>query len=373
MGERKPYVPAMLAVGAIAFVLSVILTVHSFSGLGLIGCTAGTGCDAVTHSKWSQLLGVVPVSALSALLYAGVLVCVWRLRSGKRGPAILLMALSTAALLAAVWFVALQAVKIRSFCPYCLAAHGCGLFLFLLALLYLLHQGEEGRRGLRIALPAGAVLAALLIVFQLLTTPRVRARQGSESERLPIPAVAQAPRVGAPDARWHVALLYDYQCPHCREIHGMLEEIVDHYGGALCFVLCPTPLSQACNPYILGDTDRFEGSCALTRQALGLWNIDPALFRSFDAWLFAADENGRWQPRKVEEAAQHAASLAAGRRPDEGWMEGYLRACLELFARTSRTDKSGIPRLVYGNSWVIPEAETARDLIPLIDELIQEP
>ena len=371
MGERNIYRPAMLAVGVIAFVLSVILTVHTLSGAGLVGCTAGTGCDAVTHSKWSVVFGSLPVSALAALLYAAVLACVLLLPRW-RGFVPMLVTLATAALVSAAWFTGLQAFKIHRFCPYCMAAHLCGVILFVLVVLFLRRQ-EEGRIFFRIGISFGALLAGMLIAAQMRTVPQVHADQGRVEQSLPIPDPVASPCVGPADARCCIALLYDYQCPHCRVIHGLLDEVVAHYGGEVCFVICPTPLSQECNPYLPGGTDRYEGTCALARQALGLWNIDPVLFEAFDNWLFATDGIGRWQARKVEEAAQYAASLAAGRRPDEGWMERYLRASLELFARSSSLGKGGIPRLVYGTSWVIPEVEDVQGLIHVIDELIQEP
>ena len=374
MRNRKSYLVAMLVTAGIAFVLSVVLTVHALSGMGLIGCSAGTSCETVTHSKWSLLFGCIPVSALGAALYAAVLVCAaLLLRRPEYRLHYLLAALSNAAVLVAVWMIVLQGFFIHAFCPFCTTVHICAGVLFALALLYLQNEGSDGEmvwgEGSRLGIGA----AVIFIVLQLLTTPGVRTQQGRTEQFLPIPDAEESPCIGPVDAKHPIALLYDYQCPHCRVIHALLEEVTAHYNGEVAFVLCPTPLSQECNPYLPGGSDRFEGSCALTRQALGLWNIDPALFADFDKWLFAADENGRWQPRKVEESAPQAAHLAAGRRPDEAWMERYLRSCIELFGRTSIQGKGGIPRLVYGAAWVIPEVDDAEGLIRVIDELIQEP
>ncbi|MBQ9477836.1 MAG: hypothetical protein IJU63_08655 [Bacteroidales bacterium] len=374
MQDRKTYLKTILAISGIAFLLAVVLTVHALSGAGLIGCGAGSSCDLVTRSKWSLLFGVIPVSALGAALHAAVLVCAGLLlRKPARALNILLCLLAHAAFVVAVWMVILQGFFIHAFCPFCMTEHILGGVLLAIVILYLLRLGTEGRLALIDGSRAGAGLAALFIAVQLLTTPSVRSQQGRGEQLLPVPDPVASPSVGPVDAARRIALLYDYQCPHCRVIHGMLEEVAAHYGGEVVFVLCPTPLSQQCNPYLPGGEDRFEGSCALARQALGLWNIDPALFADFDAWLFDAEASGRWRPRTVQDAAQYAARLAAGRRPDEAWMEGYLKKCLELFGRTSIQGKGGIPRLVYGSSWVIPEVDDAAGLIRIVDELIQEP
>ena len=50
----------MVALAAIVLLLSIVLSVHSISGHGLIGCSQGTNCNAVLGSKWSFLFGIIP-------------------------------------------------------------------------------------------------------------------------------------------------------------------------------------------------------------------------------------------------------------------------------------------------------------------------
>jgi len=257
---------------------------------------------------------------------------------------------------------------VKAFCPYCMSAHACGIAAAVLAFL---SSRDVDRKAVRICAGAGFLTAVVLAVFQLLTTPSYRAQTGQSTAPLPIPDAAVSPVVGPVDAEQTVALLYDYRCSHCRTIHGFLEEAVEHFGGKVAFVLCPTPLSPSCNPYIpAGSEDLFAGSCELSYLALGLWKTDPEAFRAFDAWLFTADGKEGWYPRSPKEAAAKARGLAGDRSLDEGWASAYLSQTLELFGRTTAEGRSGIPRLVYGASWTIPEADTSEGFIRAVGDLL---
>ena len=353
----------------IALVLSIILTAHSLSGIGLIGCGAGSSCDQVTGSRWSLLLGFVPIASLAVGAYLALLLCVLYLFFDFDAVVRkVLWGLSVTVLFCCLWFIYLQAVKVKAFCPYCMSAHVCGMFTVVLAFL---SCRDLGRKTLLRVAGTGAALAVAFMVFQMSTTPAYQARTGHSDIRLPIPDAVASPVVGSVDAERTVALLYDSRCSHCRTIHGFLEDAVRHFGGKVAFVLCPTPLSPACNPYIpSGGEDLFDGSCDLARLALGLWTVDPDAFREFDAWLFSADGKEGWYPRTPAEAEKKAFELSAGRSMNPDWISSYLAGTLELFGRTTAEGRGGIPRLIYGSSWVIPETDTPEGFTRAVEELL---
>ena len=363
------YGPAMTLLCVIALVLSIILTAHSLSGIGLIGCGAGSSCDQVTGSRWSLLLGFVPIASLAVGAYLALLLCVLYLFFDFDAVVRkVLLGLSVTVLFCCLWFIYLQAVKVKAFCPYCMSAHVCGMFTVVLAFL---SCRDLGRKTLLRVAGTGAALAVAFMVFQMSTTPAYQARTGHSDIRLPIPDAVASPVVGSVDAERTVALLYDYRCSHCRTIHGFLEDAVRHFGGKVAFVLCPTPLSPACNPYIpSGGEDSFDGSCDLARLALGLWTVDPDAFREFDAWLFSADGKEGWYPRTPAEAEKKAFELSAGRSMNPDWISSYLAGTLELFGRTTAEGRGGIPRLIYGSSWVIPETDTPEGFTRAVEELL---
>jgi hypothetical protein len=47
-------------------------------------------------------------------------------------------------------------------------------------------------------------------------------------------------------------------------------------------------------------------------------------------------------------------------------IDAYLRKVEELFGRTSSAEKSGVPRLIRGQKWLVPETDQADELLELI-------
>ena len=110
--------------GSVAFGLAAFLLWGSWSGQRL------PGCGAVLHSRWAYWLGV-PVSLFALLAYAGVLVATL---PGKASPSRFrrlsdnfLVAAAVAVIGAALWFIGLQLFVLHAICPFCIAAHACGL------------------------------------------------------------------------------------------------------------------------------------------------------------------------------------------------------------------------------------------------------
>ena len=354
---------------ALAFGLCVFLTVHSLYGMAMPGCSSGSGCESVLSGRWSVLSGFLPVAALGAGLYLALLICLL-LRLLGRDPGMeglvsgALTLFASALLSASLWFIVLQFWKVKAVCPWCMCTHALGIIISVILLLRL-------RPLRRTAVLAGVAATVLLALLQLFTVPSGRYAEGAVgSGSLPIASPADFPVIGDPSAPNTVEVLFDYQCPHCRELHALLPEIAAQKDVA--FVLCPTPLSPACNAYLPPGEDRFKGSCELTSMALAIWLNHPEAFPGFDSWLFADDASGRWKPRRVEDARAKAEELIGAeelaRCLGDKRIRERLGITLEIFGRTTAKGRSGIPRLVYGQSWLVPEALTAGELSGMISE-----
>jgi len=179
-----------------------------------------------------------------------------------------------------------------------------------------------------------------------------------------------APIVGSPDAPYVVILLFDYQCPHCQIIHLMLDEAVRRYGGKLSFVLCPAPLNGQCNPFIPRDEDTYKNSCELARINLAVWTANRQAFPAFEEWMFTYETGDWWKPRSPKDARAKAIELtgrdkfeAASKDP---WIEKYLQASIRIYGQTFRESNGGVPKLIYGGHWVMPEAKNADELVKIL-------
>ena len=135
----------------------------------VIGCGGSDliDCDHVLNSHWSKIFGL-PVSIPAVGLYATLLGLL--AFAGSPVPAafqrLLLTTLSCGFLVAgwaALWFIGLQLLVLKHLCPWCLAAHLCGLALSVWALTA---GATHGR--LRIT-ATGLMLASGLAVSQVLT------------------------------------------------------------------------------------------------------------------------------------------------------------------------------------------------------------
>ena len=367
----------MVALVTIVLLLSVFLCIHSISGRGLIGCSQGTNCNAVLGSKWSFLLGIIPVSALAAGVWIAFLICL-TLHSRNSDLELqyflnrILLILSGAVTGSAAWFIWLQNHMIKAFCPYCMTAHILGIAISVLTVIWCVRQ-KPGHSLLNIGF--GLTIAIALAVVQFATTPLTLAERGFAREPLPELSPRELPVTGDPDAPHVITLLYDWQCSHCRKIHNMLPDVVDILSGRVAFILCPISLSRECNPLIpQGSTDRFTGSCQLLHIGLALWRTDPIAYSRYEEWYWG-DPAKSWNPPSVDDATAYASDLIGKDRLEQAmkdpWIESYMQTVLQIFGRTSSEGRSAVPRFIYNNDWLIPEADDAAGLAQLVSEMTQ--
>ena len=286
------------------------------------GCGPGSACGAILSSSWAKLFGL-PVSVPALGLYLAVLVLI---HLPPQTGVLQLRALAAGAIGgAATWFVLLQALVLRAFCPYCMADHALGFAVA--ALLFASSRRTRTGHWLLAGVGAAALLA-LGQVFQPRPLTRLDVSSAGDFDRA-TPAgrelgihdgklrlqVGAEPRFGSATARTTVALMFDYACPHCRRVHRFCRTLVERSGNLLALAL-PTPLCAACNRYIPETEERFRASCDLARLSLAVFYAAPTRWPDFDQWLFEPE-----QPRSADQARAQAASILgdtlAAARQDE--------------------------------------------------------
>ena len=340
---------------------------HSLTGVRMAGCGAGSGCDSVMGSPWAYVLGGIPVSLPAAVAYLLLALCILFLggesaedRSLDRLLWPLMLVLAGAIVGAALWFCYLQLFVLHAFCKYCTLLHLLGVITAVLILL------TAPRKY--IWFMAGLLAAGAFAFVQARTLPDAAYDTGRTEAALPSFTDGEIPVLGPSDAPEALTLLFDFQCIHCRRLHKVLPELLEKAGGQYRIRLCPVPLSSDCNPYIpASGVDRFAGSCPLTRYALAVWYARPEAFEAYwDYLLGAGDERAAVAPADAETRARALLGDAFAAAVQDPRIDAYLRKAEELFGRTSNAEKSGVPRLIHGQNWLVPETDQADELLELI-------
>jgi len=221
------------------------------------------------------------------------------------------------------------------------------------------------------------VLTGILAACQVSLTPSAVYRGGGSQDNLPAIDYHSVPMVGSPDAPYVVTVLFDYQCSHCQQIHFMLDEAIRRYAGKLAFALCPAPLNTQCNPYIPRDVDEFKNSCELAKIALAVWVAEREMFPAFENWMFTFESGDSWRPRSLETARAKAVELVGQAKFDAAWSDPwigqYLQTSTQIYGQTIQNGKGGVPKLIFGPHWVIPEPYNAEDLVIILQKSLAVP
>jgi len=385
-GKNWPWWRWILAgLNTLTLVLSAILSWHYLAGGPMIGCGGGSPCEQVLSSRWSAIAGIIPVSGLAAGVYLAMLVASLFIGPSSEAPlrrlawsVMLILAGSIAG--SAIWFTILQKWVIGDFCAYCMTAHVTGLLLAALviwrAIKYLPDQNISPLAVL-VRVLIGLFIAGLLVISQVIFTSRTVYNDGESEETVTAIDYNKVPMVGVSDAPYVVSLLFDYQCTHCQKLHFMLAEAISRYSGKLAFALCPAPLNTQCNPYIPRDVDQFMNSCELAKIGLAVWLADREIFPAFQNWMFTFESGDSWHPRSLETARAKAVELVGKDKFDKSmadpWIGTYLQTTTGIYGQTLQNGMGGIPKLIFGSRWVIPQPNSYDDLVIILQKSLAVP
>ena len=390
-----------------ALALSSILSWHFLKGGSMAGCGGGSPCDLVLSSHWSMIAGVLPVSGLALSVYLAMLVAGFFIGPATEPQirrlawkALLLLSGSIAG--SAVWFTIIQKWIVGDFCIYCMTTHVTGLLLTALIIWRAVKEFNNNsgdvlpsntgtdkkasssahKHSLRFSLVItpvliGLVFACILAISQIGFTSPAIYHKGESANQLPGLDYHNIPIIGSPDAPYIVTLLFDYECPHCQKVHSMLNDAVRQYNGKLAFALCPTPLNTQCNPYIPRDVDEFKNSCELAKIGLAVWIANHQAFTVFDNWMYKFESGERWRPRSLEAARAKAIELVGQAKFESAltnaWIGQYIQTCVRIFGQTMQGGNGGVPKLIFGSRWVIPQPNNQEDFVKILQNILGVP
>lgn len=373
-----------------AIVIGILLSWLYFTNGAIPGCGTGSSCDQVLSSRWTSLAGIVPVSGLALGAYLAIFVASLNIR-----PAIetsirnlswnVLLILAGAIIGSAIWFTILQKWILKSFCIYCMTAHITGVLLSASIIWRSTREYETAQKEKLLIKPfriivlifAGMLASGIVAVLQFNDSPIATHQKNDRLNFQHKMDIENAPIIGSPDAAYKVTLLFDYQCSHCQKIHFMLNSVVQQYKGKLAFVLMTSPLENSCNPHISPEKTTFKNSCELSKIGLAVWLANPSVFPEFENWMFTFDTGSTWKPKSIEAAKAKATELLGSEMLEtalaDRWVSQYLHYGVQLFGQTLQNGKGAIPKMIYNESWIIPEPYNADDLMTILNKSLRVP
>ena len=136
MHPPKWLIWSLIMVSFIGFLDASYLTIAHYTGLAL-RCSVFSGCDQVTTSPYSMILGI-PVALLGVFYYLTILLATLFYFDSKKSSLPRYIAWATCAgLVASIWFVYLQIFVIKAICQYCMISATTSTLLFIFGIIIL--------------------------------------------------------------------------------------------------------------------------------------------------------------------------------------------------------------------------------------------
>jgi uncharacterized membrane protein len=393
MSDNKPISSGLLW-GArllllIALAVSSYLLYHSLSGGGqLAGCGADSAfdCESVLASKWSKMWGI-PTSAMAIAVYVVTLGALNLVKRPKANLAQLVAGIGAMSIIGAgVWFTYLQLGLLKAICVWCMTAHITGLLGSLLILIAI----PKPQRFLSLVgiLPVLAMLSIQINTKEITHTVQTiesAAQTGTPTStdttqptegqiRIGVNQVLlmgnrvaidphKHPVLGSANAKEFLMYLFDYTCPHCRALHGNLQQAIKRYGDQLAIITLPMPLNSDCNPLVGKNEERHKDACSLAIMALAIYKAMPEKFAEFDSWLIVTVPDATTARTKAIELLGSEAEL--DKAIADPWIAAEIQRDIKLY------ELSGggvIPKLIGKNTLIAGRPGDVQDLYDLLED-----
>jgi protein-disulfide isomerase len=266
---------------------------HSFCG----GSTFN--CDDVARSPYAILLGV-PTAWWGIWGYL-IAAAVASLGLRTRRPALI----AACGLLLFAGFVALSAVlgfisafRLRALCILCATTYGINLLLFVLALVQAAAVGFSDvlaapvrffREGPGRTLALLVLLGATALGLVVLVPSYWQEGAGHARKTFALDGLARGEEpggghwIGAQKPTLTITEFSDYECPHCRQAHAQLRNIVGQFPDRVRLIHRHFPLDQSCNRSIERPFHQSACWAALVAECAGragrFWEANDTLFQ----------------------------------------------------------------------------------------------
>jgi len=419
------FISVILLSGAALILSSLSLYDHTViqhtgtSTAALCNISEGINCNIVNQSKWSYLFGI-PIASLGIFFYSILTIfAFFALRQSLVSPdklkdITLLFATFSVAFSIYLFFV--SKLIIGSLCLYCLSMYLVNFLLFIVSicarkgvsffrrisggLLALkdffltvvgigLYSSSRviARSGFAGILSLGLFIYFLpnFLVYQLITVSNVTTSEARtdevfnevivswESQEMASityeqEGVNKDHSKGESGASIQLVKFSDFQCPGCRQLHFVIQPLLDEYPDHLQFVLKNFPLDSSCNPLMQHDLHRHACYIAKFTRCAG---EQEAFWPSVD-YIFSLDNLNHRNPDIARKEINEAMSIYGldGKAMQECLEdERHTKKIVSDIMEAERLDLQGTPTIwVNGKRVLNPSPENLRIIFDYILE-----
>jgi protein-disulfide isomerase/uncharacterized membrane protein len=239
-------------------------------------------CESVALSKYSSIILGVPNSVFGIAFYSLFILLI----PFRRGTQIRMFAhlenylalLSICSIGYTIFLASISTFVLKTLCPWCTALYLINTLSLIFILLALDRPGQvilqftEDFHRVRTDPRYLGGLLGVVILFMVLVIVQLNRYYNKAPWPIPLPGGKQAevdinkdPVVGPEHAPVTIIEFSDFQCPYCREMHGVLKEMRQRFGPRLRIVYKNFPLDNQCNPALR--TPVHPNSCMLAVAA----------------------------------------------------------------------------------------------------------
>jgi len=323
------------------------------------GCGSGSSCDTVLKSRWAYLLPGIPVTAPALFTYLVLLFGLIFKAGSKAWEGVFLVG-SLMVIGAAVWFIGLQVLVLKSFCFYCMATHLLGVAGSIILLRSLRPiQRELVPLGAAAAAMGLAMMAACQIFMPQATTADTQVGAGAlagSGRALEIGGqsidLAKFPFRGNPDSEKRLVIFFDYTCSSCRRVHAYLDRAEERFGkDNYLLVMLPTPLNPDCNRHFKEEMSDHRNACLFASLGFALWAADREKFYEYDRWMIESG-SARYPP-DADAARAKAAELLGEDALAEALSDPQINESIERVCEIWNVFKAktgvSMPKMLWAN------------------------
>jgi uncharacterized membrane protein len=204
-------------------------------------CGVGSGCLAVRLSPFSRFFGV-PLPTIGLAAFAGLFIL--SVASQSRAQLRVLAVLNGIGALTACGLIYLQAFEIRAFCPWCVAVDVSAILAAVCSSLLYGQVDDEQKAGKGASAELAALsrlpiaLAWVLAAAGAIGVPFLWGQYPVIPKLPPEIAALQVP------GKITIVSFTDFECPFCRALHPVMEQIVEAHPDRVAVVRRMMPLSS---------------------------------------------------------------------------------------------------------------------------------